>query len=227
MSSRGHRALSVAILGSTEGMKLCPPNPGSTLRHNTMSSSPSSASAATPSAGVDGFSAIAARIPSRRIFAASARAAAASPPTASQWNVTELAPAAARGSTSAPGSAHDRWQSRNAPATHCVLRCATTGGPIVRFGTNRPSMRSTWSQSAPSASARATSDARLPWSAARSEGATIARTRAVPAVPFNSGGPGEKKAVSSLTILVRRSVAASSRIEAPLRASPRTTRFVA
>ena len=186
-------------------MKLCPPNPGSTLRHKTMSSSPSSASAATPSISVDGFSAIAARILRFRIFEASARALAAFPSTASQWNVTEFAPAAARGATKDSGSEHDRWQSKNAPFA-CVLRCATTGGPMVRFGTNRPSMMSTWSQSAPSASMRDTSDARLPWSAARSEGATTTRR-------FRAGF----------------CIAAAGRDRSlpPFRASPRTTRFVA
>jgi hypothetical protein len=53
-----------------------------------------------------------------------------------------------------------------------TLRTAsTTSGPMVMFGTNRPSITSTWIQSAPAASAARTSSARRPKSAERMEGA--------------------------------------------------------
>ena len=68
-----------------------------------------------------------------------------------------LAPAFASGSTRASGFEHERWQSRNAPGRALARMSATTGGPIVRFGTKCPSMTSTWSQSAPRRSARSTS----------------------------------------------------------------------
>src|SRR5262245_25066737 len=48
----------------------------------------------------------------------------------------------------------------------------TTGGPIVMFGTNIPSMTSTWSQSAPAASTAAISSPSLAKSAERIDGAT-------------------------------------------------------
>src|SRR5580692_8673921 len=48
----------------------------------------------------------------------------------------------------------------------------TIGGPRVMFGTKRPSITSTWIQSAPAASTARTSCASLPKSEARMEGAT-------------------------------------------------------
>src|SRR5215469_11120066 len=48
----------------------------------------------------------------------------------------------------------------------------TTTGPKVRFGTKRPSMTSTWIQSAPARSTARTSSASRPKSAERMEGAT-------------------------------------------------------
>src|SRR6185369_12111833 len=51
------------------------------------------------------------------------------------------------------------------------LAAANTAGPKLMFGTNRPSITSTWIQSAPAASTAATSSARRPRSAARIEAA--------------------------------------------------------
>ena len=49
---------------------------------------------------------------------------------------------------------------------------ATTSGPKLMSGTKRPSITSTWIQSAPAASTARTSFARRPKSAARIDGAT-------------------------------------------------------
>jgi hypothetical protein len=49
----------------------------------------------------------------------------------------------------------------------------TTTGPIVRFGTKRPSITSTWIQSAPAASAARTSSPSREKSADRIDGATM------------------------------------------------------
>jgi hypothetical protein len=48
-----------------------------------------------------------------------------------------------------------------------------TTGPIVMFGTKRPSITSTWIQSAPAASTSPTSSARRPKSADKIDGATM------------------------------------------------------
>src|SRR5262249_29361857 len=55
----------------------------------------------------------------------------------------------------------------------CVARrtASTTSGPIVRFGTKRPSITSTWIQSPPASSEARTSSASRPKSAERIEGA--------------------------------------------------------
>jgi hypothetical protein len=50
---------------------------------------------------------------------------------------------------------------------------STTTGPIVIFGTKRPSMTSTWIQSAPAASTARISSARYPKSVDKIDGATI------------------------------------------------------
>src|SRR3954454_14421053 len=66
-----------------------------------------------------------------------------------------------------------------------IIRCTSTGfavarrtastttGPIVRFGTKRPSMTSTWIQSAPASSTAHTSSASRPQSDDRIDGATM------------------------------------------------------
>ena len=57
----------------------------------------------------------------------------------------------------------------------CVQRrtASTTTGPIVIFGTKRPSITSTWIQSAPAASTARTSSASRPKSADKIDGATM------------------------------------------------------
>ena len=62
-----------------------------------------------------------------------------------------------------------------------TLRTAsTTSGPMVMLGTNRPSMTSTWIQSAPAASTARTSSASRPKSAERIEGAMRIGMRMTP-----------------------------------------------
>src|SRR6266567_1790099 len=82
--------------------------------------------------------------------------------------VTFRAPADAYSGAHRSGSAIIRWQSSGSAA--CFSKAATTGRPIVRFGTKWPSMTSICSQSATSATAAASS-ASLAKSAASTLGA--------------------------------------------------------
>ena len=76
---------------------------------------------------------------------------------------------------SRPGNARARRSSdAHRPASPSPARTAsTTTGPIVMFGTNRPSITSTWIQSAPALSTARTSSASRPKSADRIDGATM------------------------------------------------------
>ena len=64
---------------------------------------------------------------------------------------------------------------------------ATTGGPKVRFGTNRPSITSTWTRSAPPSAAIARASARRAKSAARKRGGDRTRTGAHRAIAAANG----------------------------------------
>ena len=79
------------------------------------------------------------------------------------------APALANASTYRSGSTIMRCTSTG---RRVALRTAsTTTGPMVMLGTKRPSITSTWIQSAPAASTARTSSASRPKSAERMEGA--------------------------------------------------------
>mmetsp|Transcript_15018 Transcript_15018/g.38593 ORF Transcript_15018/g.38593 Transcript_15018/m.38593 type:complete len:203 (+) Transcript_15018:802-1410(+) len=82
------------------------------------------------------------------------------------------APALAKSSTRCSGSTIMRWQSRI--ESGCALRRAsTTSGPMVMFGTKRPSITSTCTQSAPALSTSPTSWPSLEKFAERMDGEII------------------------------------------------------
>mmetsp|Transcript_63106 Transcript_63106/g.112162 ORF Transcript_63106/g.112162 Transcript_63106/m.112162 type:complete len:206 (+) Transcript_63106:169-786(+) len=91
---------------------------------------------------------------------------------ASQCTEIMSAPAFAKSSTRCSGSTIMRWQSRI--ASGCAFRkAATTPGPMVMFGTKRPSMTSTCTQSAPALSTFPTSCPSWAKLAERIEGETF------------------------------------------------------
>jgi len=106
------------------------------------------------------------------------------------------APAFANSSTYFSGSTIIRWQSSGVFA--CLFIAATTSGPQVMFGTNRPSITSTWIQSAPPCSTARISSrcatgrrrARTARSARRSCGSPQARGEEA-SVPVRCGRCGE------------------------------------
>ena len=69
---------------------------------------------------------------------------------ASIWKVIRSAPALAKGSTNYSGSTTIIWTSKNLFVFG--LNDLTTGGPIVRLGTNWLSITSMWIQCAPPSS---------------------------------------------------------------------------
>ncbi len=151
-----------AIFGSTSAMNDWPPNPGKTVMQSTRSTWSRKGSSA--SKGVSGLAASPTRSPRSRIWA---MRTAVSP--TSTCTVQPLAPASRNGSRYRAGSVIIRWVSKK--RSLWFRSDATTGGPMVRFGTKWPSITSTWSQSVPGVT-RATASARLPKSAERIEGAT-------------------------------------------------------
>src|SRR5690606_1493228 len=166
--SRRPRASAISricrILRSAEGMKAWPPKPGLTLITRTMSTS--SRTYSTEEGWVAGLSATAGRAPSLRICC-SVRCRCVQ---ASTWTVTMSAPASTKAGMSFSGSTIIRCTSSGFFAT-CAT-ASTTMGPMVRLGTKRPSITSTWTRSQPPASMAATSSASRPKSAERIEGAT-------------------------------------------------------
>ena len=94
--------------------------------------------------GVSGLAANPTLSPSSRIWAISS----AVRPT-STCTVQPSAPASRNGSRYRAGSVIIRWVSKNRSV--CSRSDETTGGPMVRLGTKRPSMTSTWSHSEPGA----------------------------------------------------------------------------
>jgi hypothetical protein len=130
---------------------------------STMSTSPSTCS--RQSRGVDGFRATDGRAPAARMAWI----------VRCRWGETSActeirsAPAFAKASTYRSGSTIMRWASMGSRVT--LRTASTTSGPMVMLGTNRPSMTSTWIQSAPAASTARTSSASRPKSAERIEGA--------------------------------------------------------
>mmetsp|Transcript_100081 Transcript_100081/g.266009 ORF Transcript_100081/g.266009 Transcript_100081/m.266009 type:complete len:220 (+) Transcript_100081:396-1055(+) len=88
---------------------------------------------------------------------------------ASQCTEMTSAPALAKSSTRCSGSTIMRWQSRKASGSF-LRNASTTNGPMVMLGTKRPSMTSTWTQSAPAFRTSSTSWPSLEKSAERIEG---------------------------------------------------------
>ena len=140
-----------AIFGTTSSMNAWPGNPGKTVMQSRRSITPRYGS--TSDRGVSGLRASPTRMPRSRI--AAARRAVR---PISTWTVTRSTPASANPSSRSSGFVTMRWQSKNAVLWR--RNEATTGGPIVRFGTKCPSITSTCSQSvtvatSPAAAARA------------------------------------------------------------------------
>jgi hypothetical protein len=159
--------LSRSILRSCEVMKLCPPKPGLTVMTRIRSTSSSTFSIA--SGGVAGFSTTPALAPSLRICCSERERCG----PASGWTAMIAAPAS--------------WKAARKGSAGAIIRCTSSGmetrwpmaftasGPMVMLGTKRPSMTSTWSQSAPAASTAAASSPSLAKSAARIDAEMIGR----------------------------------------------------
>ena len=130
-----------------------------------------SANGRARSRGVGGLSASPGRAPAVRM---AARVAATSV-EASTCTVTPSAPARTNSATCFSGVSIIRWTSSGRWVARRIA--ATTSGPMVMGGTKRPSMTSTWIQSAPAAVTARTSSASRPKSAERMEGAmTVTRS---------------------------------------------------
>mmetsp|Transcript_11334 Transcript_11334/g.21374 ORF Transcript_11334/g.21374 Transcript_11334/m.21374 type:complete len:257 (-) Transcript_11334:161-931(-) len=155
------------ILSSWESMKLCPPKPGFTDMISTRSTSARTYS--IWESGVPGFRTTPAMQPKLLIWLMVRWRWMVD--AASQWTEMMSAPALAKSSTRCSGSTIMRWQSSTASGC-AFLRAETTPGPMVMLGTKRPSMTSTWTQSAPAFRTSPTSWPRLAKSADRIEGET-------------------------------------------------------
>mmetsp|Transcript_13146 Transcript_13146/g.31149 ORF Transcript_13146/g.31149 Transcript_13146/m.31149 type:complete len:212 (+) Transcript_13146:534-1169(+) len=89
----------------------------------------------------------------------------------SAWTLMMSAPALAKSGTRCSGSTIIRCTSRTLSVTG--RRASTTRGPMVMFGTKRPSMTSTCTQSQPASSMALTSSPSFEKSADRIEGETM------------------------------------------------------
>ena len=156
-------------------MSVCPPKPGLTVMTSTRSTSARISLSAD--AGVAGLMATPARAPRPRICCARRCKCG----VASWWTVMMSAPAAAKSATSRSGSTIIRCTSNGRSV--CGRMAATTAGPMVRFGTNRPSMTSTWMESAPAAVVSRTTSPKRAKSAERIDGASFAALTVPPAPP--------------------------------------------
>mmetsp|Transcript_7007 Transcript_7007/g.20662 ORF Transcript_7007/g.20662 Transcript_7007/m.20662 type:complete len:201 (+) Transcript_7007:606-1208(+) len=122
------------------------------------------------------------------------------------------APALAKSSTRCSGSTIIRWQSRT--ASGCALRRAsTTSGPMVMFGTKRPSITSTWTQSAPAFSTSPTSSPSFSNLAERMEGEII--TDLGPFLSFSTRGFAARCCTATARCCEARPRAAPRRLRAP------------
>eukprot|EP00955_Chlamydomonas_euryale_P095458 364938-Chlamydomonas_euryale.AAC.29 len=135
MSARGKCLRSVATFSKTCGSIAWPPKPGSTVMHNTRSTSPASSSAKATSAGVAGASATPARMPAARTLFASSVTRPTLQPNTSAWNVSWLAPADAMRPTYRPGSDTAKCTSRKADGPSAARSAARAGGPSVKLST--------------------------------------------------------------------------------------------
>mmetsp|Transcript_52007 Transcript_52007/g.161393 ORF Transcript_52007/g.161393 Transcript_52007/m.161393 type:complete len:254 (-) Transcript_52007:67-828(-) len=146
-------------------MKLWPPNPGFTDMINTRSTS--SRTYSIWDRGVPGFRTTPAMQPRPLIMLTTRWRWIVD--AASQCTEMMSAPALAKSSTRCSGSTIMRWQSSSASGSF-LRNASTTSGPMVMLGTKRPSMASTWTQSAPAFNTSSTSWPSLEKSAERMEG---------------------------------------------------------
>src|SRR5436853_270338 len=162
-----HSLRSARIFGTTEGRKLWPPKPGLTLINRMMSQRSSTSSICV--SDVPGFSTTPATLPRSRIWDSVRCRWIVEPGSqcTSKWS----APACAKASRYRSGSTIIRCTSSGFAVTRRTA--STTTGPIVRFGTKRPSITSTWIQSAPPAATARTSSPSREKSADRIDGATM------------------------------------------------------
>mmetsp|Transcript_2193 Transcript_2193/g.3741 ORF Transcript_2193/g.3741 Transcript_2193/m.3741 type:complete len:259 (-) Transcript_2193:149-925(-) len=162
-----HIAFNSLILSTCDSMKPCPPNPGLTDMIKTRSTS--SRTYSICDRGVPGFKTTPARQPNCLIwFTVRCKWIV---DAASQCTEMMSAPAFAKSSTRCSGSTIMRWQSKIASGNRFLKAC-TTGAPMVMFGTKRPSITSTCTQSAPASSTSSMSDPSLAKSADKMEGET-------------------------------------------------------
>mmetsp|Transcript_27073 Transcript_27073/g.77681 ORF Transcript_27073/g.77681 Transcript_27073/m.77681 type:complete len:303 (-) Transcript_27073:69-977(-) len=185
-----HISFSSLTLSTCDSMKLWPPKPGFTDMMSTRSTS--SRTYSICDRGVPGFRTTPAMQPKLLIMFT----------TRCKWIVdadsqcTEMmsAPAFAKSSTRCSGSTIMRWQSSSASGS--FLRSAsTTRGPIVMLGTKRPSITSTWTQSAPALSTSSTSWPSFEKSAERIEG-EICTVFSFMARSFSTRGFSARKATA-------------------------------
>mmetsp|Transcript_9760 Transcript_9760/g.26355 ORF Transcript_9760/g.26355 Transcript_9760/m.26355 type:complete len:286 (-) Transcript_9760:127-984(-) len=147
-----HMAFNSLIFCTWDSMKLWPPKPGFTDMMRMRSTSSSTYSIAER--GVPGLRTTPAAQPACLIWLIVRCKWIVE--AASQCTEMMSAPALAKSSTRCSGSTIIKWQSSSASGS--FLRSAsTTKGPMVMLGTNRPSMTSTCTQSAPALRTSSTS----------------------------------------------------------------------
>lgn len=139
--------LSSMHFSAQSGIYFYPPKPGSTVMSSTMSISWRTESGSCETL-VFGLMLIPAFMLASLILRIIYKQRYSSQFKASKWKVKTEAPLLAKAPTHLSGSTTIRWQSSTAFGSP-FLSDWTTHGPIVKFGTNCPSITSTWSQSAP------------------------------------------------------------------------------
>mmetsp|Transcript_1562 Transcript_1562/g.5144 ORF Transcript_1562/g.5144 Transcript_1562/m.5144 type:complete len:214 (-) Transcript_1562:28-669(-) len=148
-------------------MNFWPPNPGLTLISSTRSTSSSTCS--IWDRGVAGLSTTPALQPRSLIWYTHLCRWVVE--LCSAWMEMMSAPALAKSGMRCSGSTIIRWQSRGLSVTG--RSASTTSGPIVMFGTKRPSITSTCTQSQPALSMASTCSPSLAKLAERIDGATM------------------------------------------------------
>src|SRR5271169_6071551 len=93
---------------------------------------------------------------------------------ASWWTEIQLAPASAKAGMNSSGFSIIRWQSSGTSTT--LRNEATTGGPMVKFGTKWPSITSQWMTVAPPRTAASAASPKWAKSADNMDGASSIKT---------------------------------------------------